>query len=101
MTKRYDAIKMTPEQFQAAEASTHFGGESLAWLLATRFDRVKRWERGEEEVPHYVTLIMGVLDIPEARERLLAISRAMVATREQSPPTALAEALAGIVEETK
>lgn len=78
MSVRYVYRKLTGPQFKAAMDETGLGGEILARLLGTDRRKIQRWGKGEDDIPHHVTVIMAALTVPEARALMLQVTDEMI-----------------------
>lgn len=72
--QKYVYERLTPEQFRAAQAETGIGGYTLARLLGFPINRIEKWERGEDEVPHIVAVTMALLTLPGAQDLAFAVT---------------------------
>ena len=68
MPRNFDYQTMSPEQFR--EALRHLGLNrwQFAWMFGTNPDRVSRWLKGTEDIPHIVAVAAGMATVPEARQ---------------------------------
>lgn len=64
-TNKFTYRRMTPEQLRSA--LKEFGmpdGYKFARLYGADARRVRRWISGEEDPPHSVTLVLGLMTLP-------------------------------------
>lgn len=61
MSKRFDRVEMAPQDFTAALRSMDMKKDTFVRLFGCDPRLVRRWEKGEVPIPHWVAPVMRVM----------------------------------------
>jgi hypothetical protein len=77
MTARHyhEPRRLTAEQFRQGMEGAGLRADGLAFILGNRADRVRKWLKGEEDVPLWMDAYLALLTLPGARELVLRVVR--------------------------
>lgn len=79
--KAGDRRRLKPEQLHQALGELGLTPDMLATLLSTRPERVRTWIEGDEDIPVYLDVVMGLLSLPGGP----AMARDVLARAEAMP----------------
>lgn len=77
-SRRFEYDRMTQEQFHAALEQLGMTPLYFARISGVNRKKVERFVSGEEDIPHFVTVLCSLLTLPGAKDMASTVTNAVI-----------------------